>query len=77
MRSFSDPETHFRLLTSETPVTVDGVALGAPTGEVECEECGRSAAAPEYIPHKEGCEQRDVRSEWWETTHRILTHETD
>jgi|GEM_PF-3296711 len=30
---------------------------------------GQSAAAPEYIAHLPGCEQSDVKSEWWKDTH--------
>lgn len=68
-RSFSDPETHFHLVRSDTPWTVDGFKLGELTGEVECCECGASAAAPEYINHDKNCEQADVRSEYWFNTH--------
>jgi hypothetical protein len=71
-RSFSDPDTHFRLLRSNTPVNVDGFKLGEPTGEVVCEECGQSAAAPEYIPHLKHCSQSDVRSRFWERTHAAV-----
>lgn len=68
-RSFSDPDTHFRLVRSDTPVSVDGFKIGEPTGEVECEDCGQSAAAPEHIAHLPGCDQVDVKSEWWKNTH--------
>jgi len=60
-RSFSDPDTHFTLL--------EGGGKDQPTGEVECDECGRVAGAPEYIPHKRHCSQRDVTSEWYDGTH--------
>lgn len=73
MRSFSDPDTHFALLRSQTPVTVDGFKIGEPTGEVECEECGHSASAPEYIAHGrvdgEECPQEDVLSEYYMELH--------
>lgn len=68
-RSFADPETHFHLVRSDTPVNVDGLKLGEPTGEVECDECGMVSGAPEYIPHLPHCSQGDVRSEWWFDTH--------
>jgi hypothetical protein len=65
MQSFADPETHFSLVRSETPVSVDGVALNEPTGAVECCECRRQADNIDEIPHAEDCSQRFVRSEWW------------
>lgn len=72
-RSFSDPETHFELIKSETPVSEDGYRLGEPTGDVKCECCGASAGAPEYINHDrvdgEECPQADVTSEWYDSTH--------
>lgn len=68
-RSFADPETHFRLIKSRTPRTVDGFKPNEPTGEVECAECGKRAGAPEYIPHDKGCSQRDVFSEWYAELH--------
>jgi hypothetical protein len=64
-RSFADPETHFRLVRSETPYVVDGVGLNAPTGEVECLECGRVAENIDEIPHRHDCPQRFARSAWW------------
>lgn len=64
--SFSDPETHYRLEKSNTPVTVDGFALGEPTGMVMCEECGREAENVDEIPHASDCPQRFVKSHWWE-----------
>lgn len=68
-RSFTDPETHFELVRSETPVDVDGFKLGEPTGEVECCCCGASAAAPEYIAHEDGCAQADVTSRYYDDLH--------
>ncbi|MBX0325776.1 hypothetical protein EGH21_22420 [Halomicroarcula sp. F13] len=69
-RSFADPDTLFTLIRSDTPVDVDGFKLGEPTGEVECDECGQSAAAPEYINHLPDCSQADVRSEWYYDIHK-------
>lgn len=71
-RSFSDPDTHFHLVRSDTPLDVDGYKLGELTGEVECCECGNTAATPEAIPHAKHCDQRDVRSEWYYRTHPSL-----
>lgn len=68
-RSFSDPDTEFRLLRSETSVDVDGYKLGELTGEVECIECGASAGNVDAIPHAKDCSQRDVFSEYWRATH--------
>lgn len=62
---FADPRTRFRLLVSETPVTVDGFAMGEPTGEVECLECGATHANIDDIPHDDTCPQRFVHSEWY------------
>jgi len=69
MRSFADPDTEFVLEKSDTPVDVDGYKLGEPTGEVSCAECQQSAGAPEYINHKPGCDQSDVRSRYYEQLH--------
>lgn len=64
-KSFADPETHFRLERSKTPVSVDGFAKGEPTGDVTCEACGATAANIDEIPHAKDCPQRFVRSGWW------------
>lgn len=66
-KSFSDEDTRFELIKSDTPVTVDGFALGEPTGEVQCDECGESAMNVDEIPHRKHCSQRFVRSRWWRT----------
>ncbi len=64
-RSFSDPETHFRLERSDTPITDDGFKLGELTGEVTCLACGKTGENVDEIPHAPECDQRWVRSEWW------------
>jgi len=64
-RSFADPETHFTVIRSETPVDMDGYKLGEPTGEVRCDECDRVAHNVDEIPHAPTCRQRWVRSRWW------------
>lgn len=68
-RSFADEDTEFRLVRSDTPVDVDGYKIHEPTGEIECEECGHRAAAPEYINHEETCDQADVTSRWYDRLH--------
>lgn len=50
-----DPDTHFRLERSGTPVDVDGFKIGEFTGHVICEECSRTADHIEAIRHAEGC----------------------
>lgn len=65
MRSFSHPTTHFRLLKSDTPPTVDGFAIGEPTGLVSCIECRESNHNVDEIPHKPMCSQRYIKSRWW------------
>lgn len=64
-KSFSSPETAFRLERSDTPVNVDGFKLGELTGVVECLACGEAHTNIDEIPHAEDCPQRWVRSEWW------------
>jgi len=64
-RSFSDPETHFRLERSDTPITDDGFKIGELTGVVECLECGEAHTNIDEIPHAEDCSQRFVHSEFY------------
>jgi hypothetical protein len=68
-RSFSDADTHFALLRSESPPTVDGFAIGEPTGEVRCEDCDATAMNVDEIDHDEDCDQADVHSQFWRETH--------
>jgi hypothetical protein len=65
MQSFADPATHFRVVESETPLTVDGINLGEPTGEIECCSCGAVGENIDEIPHRPDCDQRFVKSHWW------------
>jgi hypothetical protein len=67
--SFADASTHFALLRSGSPITVDGYALGEPTGELRCEECGAEARNIDEIDHAEDCPQKDVHSRYWRETH--------
>lgn len=64
-KSFTDPDTEFKIIRSKTPVDVDGFKLGEPTGEIECCACGRSADVVEEIPHTPECSQRFVISRFW------------
>jgi hypothetical protein len=64
-KSFAAPDTHFHLIRSDTPRTVDGFKPGEPTGEIRCDECGRDAENIDEIPHAPDCPQRWVRSRWW------------
>lgn len=68
MRSFTDPDTLFRIIRSDTPVWVDGFKIGEPTGEIECRECGAAHENIDDIPHEEDCSQRFVHSEWYADT---------
>jgi len=68
-RSFTDPDTEFRLGRSDTPVTEDGYKLGELTGEVICEACEQSAGNIDAINHLPDCPQSDVVSKYWRETH--------
>lgn len=66
-RSWSDPDTHFHLVKSDVTRggrnSVDGlpdVGANAPTGEVECCECGARAKDVEDICHDLECSQKTV-----------------
>jgi len=73
MRSFADPETHFRIEESGTPPSDDGLGPRAPKF-LACAECdarvridgpdGHQTAIDE-LPHDSDCPQRDVKSEYW------------
>ena len=74
MRSFADPETHFAIVPSDSPVTVDGYAMGEPK-LLECDECGAQVLidAPDEtqttidnLPHDRDCPQRGVASRYYE-----------
>ena len=73
MRSFADPDTHFRIVESGSPPTVDGLAITEPK-YLRCSECGAQVridgpdghqTAVDELPHSRGCSQRDVKSAWW------------
>ena len=74
MRSFSSPETHFRIVESGSPPTVDGLAITEPKF-LECAECGAQALIDgpdghkttiDNLPHDRNCSQRDVVSRYFE-----------
>ena len=76
MRSFADPGTHFRIVTSDSPVSVDGFAMNEPM-RLECVECGASVQIDgpdetrttiDELPHDRTCSQRDVKSRYWMRT---------
>lgn len=73
MRSFADPDTEFHIEPSDSPVSVDGVALGAPK-YLECAHCSAQIridgpnghqAAIDDLPHDHDCDQRDVVSRYY------------
>lgn len=75
MRSFADPGTHFRIIPSGSPPSVDGLAISEPKF-LECDECGaqvridgpdEAQTTIDDLPHDRGCPQRGVVSEWWES----------
>ena len=68
-RSFSDADTHFQLMRSNSPVYVDGVKMGEPTGVVVCVACWRSAMNSDHICHCWDCPQKFARSRWYWRQH--------
>lgn len=73
MRSFADSGTHFAIVSSGSPPTVDGLAISEPKW-LECDECGARVridgpdghqTAIDELPHSRDCSQRDVKSVWW------------
>lgn len=70
-RSALDPETHFEIVRSETPITEDGYKIGEPK-LLECEECGASVLLTEdpspgidELGHEPDCPQRYARTATW------------
>jgi hypothetical protein len=66
-----EPDTEYRIETSETPVDVDGYKIGEPKRLV-CEACGASVLLTEEpsrgideLGHAPCCPQRYARSEFW------------
>ena len=76
MRSFSDPETEFKIVPSGSPPSVDGLAITEPK-YLRCTECEAQVridgpdghqTSIEELGHSRDCSQRAVVSEWWEET---------
>lgn len=74
MRSFADAETHFAIVPSDSPITVDGYAKGEPKS-LECDECGAHVLIDgpdghqttiDDLPHDRDCSQRGVVSRYYE-----------
>jgi len=74
MRSFADPETHFRIVPSGSPPSVDGLAISEPKF-LECDDCGarvridgpdETQTTVDDLPHDRGCSQRGVTSRYFE-----------
>jgi Zn finger protein HypA/HybF involved in hydrogenase expression len=63
-RSFSEPKTEFKIVKSDTPPTVEGIAIGEQRSEVACRDCGQVGQNVEEIYHQPDCNQRWVRSEF-------------
>jgi len=70
-RSPADPDTHFSIVTSDSPISVDGYALNEPK-ELVCDDCGASvlltpepSAGIDEFPHKPNCDQRACHWVWW------------
>lgn len=72
MQSFADPETHFEIVHSDSPITEDGYKIGEPKF-IRCPECGADVLLTEEpspgideIGHYPNCDQRLVKSRWWQ-----------
>ncbi|OYR54550.1 hypothetical protein DJ71_27295 [Halorubrum sp. E3] len=74
MRSFSSPETHFAIVPSGSPPSVDGLAITEPKF-LRCDECGaqvridgpdETKTTIDNLPHDRGCSQRAVASRYYE-----------
>lgn len=73
LRSFASPETHFRIIQSGSPPSVDGLAITEPK-YIECIECGARVRIDgpdghtttiDNLPHERDCGQRDVVSRYY------------
>jgi len=70
LRSFASPDTAFRIVKSQSPPSVDGLAITEPK-YIECIECGARVRIDgpdghtttiDNLPHERDCGQRDVVS---------------
>jgi hypothetical protein len=66
-----DAETHYAIVDSESPITVDGYNKGEPKW-LQCEECDARvqltedpSAGVDDLPHGPDCSQRFARSRYW------------
>ncbi|GAA0539495.1 hypothetical protein ABNG02_15815 [Halorubrum ejinorense] len=73
LRSFADRETHFRIVPSGSPPSVDGLAITEPKF-IECTECEARVRIDgpdghqttiDNLPHDRDCPQRDVVSQYY------------
>jgi len=74
LRSFADRDTHFAIVPSGSPPSVDGLAITEPKF-LRCTECDAQVRidGPEghtttidNLPHERDCPQRDVVSRYFE-----------
>ena len=74
MRSFADPGTHFEIVPSGSPPSVDGLAITEPKW-LQCATCDAKVRIDgpdghqttiDNLPHDRDCPQRDVVSEYFE-----------
>ncbi|RDZ61405.1 hypothetical protein C5B90_19220 [Haloferax sp. Atlit-12N] len=70
-RSFSDLDTYFEIVRSETSISNDGLRMREPKA-LRCSECGAQlpltrerSPGIEELPHEPGCSQRYVTSRYW------------
>lgn len=66
-----DPDTHYTVVRSETPVSEDGYKIQEPK-YLECDGCGARvlitedpSAGIDELSHDRDCPQRWARSDWW------------
>ena len=74
MRSFSSPETHFEIVPSGSPPSVDGLSMTEPK-YLRCSACGaqvridgpdETQTTIDNLPHDRDCPQRGVASRYYE-----------
>jgi hypothetical protein len=79
LRSFASPETHFRIVPSGSPPSVDGMSITEPKW-LECTECGarvridgpdETQTTIDNLPHDRDCPQRDVFSKYFKENYLL------
>ena len=74
MQSFADPQTHFEIVPSGSPPSVDGLAISEPKF-LRCSECDaqvridgpeETQTTVDNLPHDRQCSQRGVTSRYYE-----------